>query len=65
MKQLLTLVLKLYHCVVAFLCSVCVLSDFGRDESVVSMGHLFPQSVLETITLVESTARDGGGEGVG
>lgn len=30
-----------------------------------STSHIFPQSVLETITLVESTARDGGGEGVG
>lgn len=59
MKQLLTLVLKLYHCVVAFLCSVCVLSDFGRDESVVSMGHLFPQSVLAAIAFKGSGTRSG------
>ena len=59
MKQLLTLVLKLYHCVVAFLCSLCVLSDFGRAESLVSMGHLFPQSVLAAIAFMGSGTRSG------
>ena len=53
MKQLPVVVLKGYPCVGVTLYSLNVPSAFGgRARSHVSMSHIFPQGVLEAITLV-------------